>query len=37
MSPIIIHNFDEFNQYVGKELGTSDYLKITQEQINLFC
>ncbi|MGB4415492.1 MAG: MaoC family dehydratase [Paludibacter sp.] len=37
MSPIIIHNFDEFNQYVGKELGTSDYLKITQEQINLFA
>ena len=37
MSQIIIHNFDEFNQYVGKELGTSDYLKITQEQINLFA
>ncbi|MDD3080104.1 MAG: MaoC family dehydratase [Paludibacter sp.] len=37
MSQIVINNFDEFNQYVGKELGTSDYIKITQEQINLFA
>jgi len=37
MSAIIIKNFDEFNQYVGKELGTSDYIKITQEQINIFA
>lgn len=37
MDPIIINNFDEFSQYVGKELGTSDYIKITQDQINLFA
>ena len=34
---VIINNFKEFQQYVGKELGTSDYLKITQEQINKFA
>lgn len=37
MSPIIISSFDEFNQYVGKELGVSDYLQITQNQINIFA
>ena len=37
MSRLIINNFDEFAQYAGKELGISDYLKITQEQINLFA
>ncbi|MDH6358122.1 MaoC family dehydratase [Parabacteroides sp. PF5-9] len=34
---VIINNYDEFEQYVGKELGVSEYLKITQEQINLFA
>jgi len=37
MNPIIINNFDEFNQYVGKELGVSDYIQITQQQINTFA
>jgi acyl dehydratase len=37
MTPIIINSFDEFEQYVGKELGVSDYLQITQDQINLFA
>jgi len=37
MSKLIINSFAEFQQYVGKELGTSDYLKVTQEQINLFA
>jgi len=37
MNPIIISSYDEFNQYVGKELGVSDYITITQEQINLFA
>ncbi len=32
-----IGSFEEFEQYVGKELGVSDYLKVTQEQINLFA
>ena len=32
-----IGSFEEFEQYVGKELGVSDYLTVTQEQINLFA
>ncbi len=37
MSKVIIHSFAEFEEYVGKELGVSAYLKITQEQINHFA
>ena len=37
MSRIVINNFDEFSKYVGKELGTSEYITITQEQINIFA
>lgn len=37
MSQLVVNNFKEFEQYVGKELGVSEYLKITQEQINLFA
>lgn len=37
MSKVIINSFDEFNEYVGKEIGVSDYLKIDQEQINRFA
>ncbi|OIP84117.1 MAG: acyl dehydratase [Porphyromonadaceae bacterium CG2_30_38_12] len=37
MNPIIISSFDDFNQYVGKELGVSDFIQITQEQINMFA
>lgn len=37
MSRIVINSFQEFEQYIGKELGVSDYLTITQDQINLFA
>lgn len=37
MSRLIIHDFDDFARYTGQELGVSDYLKITQDQINLFA
>ena len=37
MSKLIINSFADFEQHIGKELGTSDYLKITQEQINKFA
>ena len=37
MGQLIINNYEEFEQYVGKELGTSDYHKVTQEQINQFA
>lgn len=34
---VTINSFKEFEAYVGKELGVSDYLSITQEQINQFA
>ncbi len=34
---MIINSFAEFEQFIGKELGISGYLKITQEQINKFA
>jgi len=37
MPPVIIGSFEEFEQHNGKELGTSEYFKITQNQINLFA
>jgi acyl dehydratase len=37
MSKIVIGSFEEFEQYVGKELGVSEYLRITQDQINQFA
>ena len=37
MGKLIINSYDEFEQYVGKELASSDYHKITQEQINMFA
>jgi acyl dehydratase len=37
MSKLIINGFAEFQQYIGKELGASQFLKVTQEQINKFA
>jgi acyl dehydratase len=37
MGKLIINSFSEFEQYIGKELGVSDYHRITQEQINKFA
>lgn len=37
MPPIQITSLADFEQYTGKEIGVSDYLKITQEQINQFA
>ena len=37
MSKLIIGSHEEFEKHLGKELGVSDYLKITQEQINQFA
>lgn len=37
MEKLIINSYTEFDQYVGKELGVSDYHKITQDQINKFA
>ena len=37
MSKVVIKNFEDIEAYIGKELGTSGDLVITQEQINLFA
>jgi len=34
---VIVNSFEEFESYTGKEIGASDYVKITQEQINKFA
>lgn len=34
---ITISNYEEFEAYLGKELGTSNWHKIAQPQINLFA
>lgn len=34
---IIIRNYEEFEKYIGRELGTSNWHTITQEQINKFA
>ncbi|MGD9994006.1 MAG: MaoC family dehydratase [Salinivirgaceae bacterium] len=37
MSKVVIKSFEDLEAYIGKELGTSGDLVITQEQINLFA
>jgi acyl dehydratase len=37
MGLLIINSYEEFEQYAGKELGVSEYHKITQDQINRFA
>lgn len=37
MNPILIGSFEDFEKHNGQELGTSEYFKITQKQINLFA
>ncbi len=37
MGKIIINNFKEFEMFVGKEMGVSEYVKVTQPQINQFA
>lgn len=37
MAKLIIKSIDELKSHVGKHLGYSDYLTITQEQVNLFA
>lgn len=37
MSKLIINSYADFEQQVGKELGESEYHRITQEQINKFA
>ena len=37
MEKLIIRSHEEFEKHVGQELGISDYLTVTQEQINKFA
>jgi acyl dehydratase len=37
MAKLIINSYEDFEQYAGKELGTSAYHRITQDQINRFA
>ncbi len=37
MGKVIISSHQEFEQFIGKEIGVSDYLKITQERIDKFA
>lgn len=37
MSKLSIGSFEEFEKYVGKSMGVSDYLKIEQSMINQFA
>ena len=37
MNKIVVNSHHELEQYVGKELGVSDYITISQNQINLFA
>ena len=37
MGKTIINSYEEFESFLGKVIGVSDYIQITQEQINKFA
>ncbi len=37
MSKIKINSFTDLEQFTGKEIGVSDYITISQDQINMFA
>ena len=37
MEKLIITSYEDFEKYVGQELGVSDYVELPQERINLFA
>ena len=37
MNKRVNYNYDEFASLLGKEIGTSDFIQITQEKINQFA
>ena len=37
MGKIIINSYDEFAAHLGEELGTSEWLEVDQDRINLFA
>ena len=37
MEKVIINSYADFETYLGKEIGKSDWLEVPQERINLFA
>lgn len=37
MEKVIINSYEEFEKLIGKNIGISDYVELTQERINLFA
>lgn len=37
MSKVIINSYEDFEKLVGKQIGISDYVELSQERINLFA
>lgn len=37
VSKVIINNYEEFAALLGKNIGTSDYVELTQDRINMFA
>lgn len=37
MEKLIVNSYDEFASHLGEVLGTSDWVEVTQERINLFA
>nr|MBP7471380.1 MaoC family dehydratase [Prevotella sp.] len=37
MGKLVINSYDEFASYLGKDLGSSEWLQIDQERINMFA
>lgn len=37
MGKLIINSYEDFEQYVGQELGASDYVEMSQERICMFA
>ena len=37
MEKLVINNYDDFAAMLGKRLGVSDYVELTQDRINLFA
>lgn len=37
MDKVIINSYEDFEKWLGKELGASEYIEMNQERINLFA
>ena len=37
MNQLVINSYDEFAAYLGKNLGASEWLEVSQERINMFA